>query len=37
MKKIFISQPMRDKTDEQILAERKKNCYGFQELFLREN
>ena len=23
-KKIFISQPMRDKTDEQILAERKK-------------
>lgn len=24
MKKIFISQPMRDKTDEQILAEREK-------------
>lgn len=24
MKKLFISQPMKDKTDEQILAERKK-------------
>ena len=24
MKKLFISQPMRDKTDEQILAEREK-------------
>lgn len=24
MKKLFISQPMRDKTDEEILAERKK-------------
>lgn len=24
MKKLFISQPMKDKTDEQILAEREK-------------
>lgn len=24
MKKLFISQPMRDKTDEEILAEREK-------------
>lgn len=24
MKKLFISQPMRDKTDEKILAEREK-------------
>lgn len=32
MKKLFISQPMRDKTDEQILAEREKAIKEAREL-----
>lgn len=31
MKKLFISQPMKDKTDEQILAERKKAIEAAEE------
>lgn len=32
MKKLFISQPMKDKTDEQILAERKKAIEAVEEI-----
>lgn len=32
MKKLFISQPMKDKTDEQILAERKKAIEAAEEI-----
>lgn len=32
MKKLFISQPMKDKTDEQILAERKKAIEATEEI-----
>ena len=33
MKKLFISQPMRDKTDEEILAEREKAVRVAKEMF----
>jgi hypothetical protein len=36
MKKVFISQPMVDKTDEQIKAERERACEAIKEKFPNE-
>jgi len=36
MKKLFISQPMRDKTDEEILAEREKAVKVAKEMLNEE-
>lgn len=37
MKKVFISQPMKDKTDEQILAEREKAVLVIKEKYHGED